>query len=180
MGKKSNRHRPRNFVNFESAMRDQAAKEGVSIWEMKEVDQPSDEEGHEEGSQGSGSDSEEEEYKNDSRSKGVQGIIEVENVNHKPLKNTDGVPMTRRVREALEAEEARLKQLELEKLGLTEEAKANRARLEEVKRQRELAAQEKEEERLKQEALRKEKEEKMEEIRQKALAKNNKKGRKKR
>ena len=94
------------------------------------------------------------------KGKGVEGLIEVNNPNFKQKKNIKArdldmnaeVTLTRREREALEAQRAKERYFKLQKEGKTEQARKDLDRLAIVRKQREEAAKKRAEEKAKKEA----------------------------
>jgi len=100
------------------------------------------------------SDDDEDDAKNEK--KGVQHLIEIENPNRvkqkmkkvTDIKIVDTSQMSRKEREAVEKEKARLEYQRLHALGKTDEAQADMARLQIIRKQREDAAKKRESERV--------------------------------
>eukprot|EP00794_Sanderia_malayensis_P009286 gene9286-10266_t len=94
-------------------------------------------------------------WREEGKSGAVSGLIDIENPNRVVQKShkvdaldidTPKPELTRREREAIEKEQARLRYQKLQAEGKTDEARADLARLAIVKKQREEAAKKKEEE----------------------------------
>ncbi|QDZ20317.1 PP28 phosphoprotein [Chloropicon primus] len=95
------------------------------------------------------------------KKKGVEGLIEVNNPNFKPKKagtkardaDLNSAPtLTRREREALEAQRSKERYFKLQKEGKTEQARKDLERLALIRKQREEAAKKRAEEKAKKEA----------------------------
>ncbi|XP_070579781.1 28 kDa heat- and acid-stable phosphoprotein-like [Ptychodera flava] len=144
--KKSHKGQHRHFTNPEeiaAQMREEANK---NTWRETRDSDDSD------------SDSEDEMQSR----KGVEGLIEIENPNrvtHKMKKASEldttseaKAPLTRREREEIEKQQARLRYQKLHAEGKTDEARADLARLALIRKQREDAAKKRDEEKKAREA----------------------------
>lgn len=129
---------------------------------MEEEEKEEEEQG---GQGGAEEESEEEEEDDDKpeKSKGVQGLIEVQNLNA-PVKSAikasevdmnKTTQLSRREREEIEKQKSKERYLKLQAEGKTEQAQKDLARLELIRKQREEAAKKREEERLAKEARQK-------------------------
>jgi len=120
----------------------------------KDEEEDEDEKKHGSGSEGSEEGSDEGEEKQAPKPSGVQGIIEVENINRQKkitLKVADLDPnakpeMSRREKEEIQAQQAKQRYLEMHRAGKTDEAKADLARLAQIKKEREESARKRDDE----------------------------------
>ncbi|XP_035229570.1 28 kDa heat- and acid-stable phosphoprotein-like [Stegodyphus dumicola] len=154
----------RHFTNPDQLAQSKEKKEKERQWRQQRGELSSDEESDE--SKGSSSSSEEEEESDteeekQAKAKGVQHLIEIENPNRvvkkekkvEELKLDENAQLSRREREELEKQRAKMHYQKMHAAGKTNEAKADLARLAIIKKQREEAAKRREEEiKAKQEA----------------------------
>ncbi|GLH12655.1 hypothetical protein R5R35_002314 [Gryllus longicercus] len=168
----------RRFTNPEELEEQKKREENEKKWREARGDASSgDESGKAEDSE---SESEEESSEEEeTKAKGVEGLIQVENPNrvqkktkkltaiNEIVKDSTKPELSRREREELEKQRAHANYQRLHAEGKTEEARADLARLAIIKQQREEAAKRREEERKQKEAARQSKTAQM----QKALGK---------
>ncbi|GIY11385.1 PP28 domain-containing protein [Caerostris darwini] len=155
----------RHFTNPDQLAESEEKKEKERQWRQQRGEISSDEES-EESKSSSESEEETEEGSGDekqTKAKGVQHLIEVENPNHVVkkekkvgtinLEETAQSQLSRREREELEKQRAKAHYQKMHAAGRTNEAKADLARLAIIKKQREEAAKRREQEiKAKQEA----------------------------
>lgn len=147
----------RHFTNPDQLAQSEEKKEKERQWRQQRGEISSDEESEEE-SKGSSEEEDEEsesEEQKEVKAKGVQHLIEVENPNraiqkekkiHDIKLDTENTQLSRREREELEKQRAKVHYQKLHAAGKTNEAKADLARLAIIKKQREEAAKRREEE----------------------------------
>jgi len=156
----------RHFTNPDQLAHSEEKKEKERQWRQQRGEISSDEEDDSKESQSSSESEEEEAASGDEqkelKAKGVQHLIEVENPNrvvqkerkiHDIKLDTENTQLSRREREELEKQKAKMHYQRLHAAGKTNEAKADLARLAIIRKQREEAAKRREEEiKAKQEA----------------------------
>lgn len=159
-GKRSHKGQRRIFTNEEELAQQHEQEEKKRAW-RKQKGIESDEEGNSDGgstSSSEDSDSKEEEAK----SKGVGHLIDIENPNRANVNRSKKVTeisiegggvgggsenLSRREREEIEKQQAKIRYQQLHIQGKTDEARADLARLALIKKQREEAAKKREDER---------------------------------
>ncbi|XP_046405532.1 28 kDa heat- and acid-stable phosphoprotein-like [Ischnura elegans] len=156
----SHKGKHRHFTNPEEIEEQMKREEKAREWRERKGEESSGEEGS--GAEEESSSEEESDEEEEAKAKGVESLIEIHNPNRvqKKLKKvTDVDPndttkpeLSRKEREALEAERAQANYQRLHAKGKTEEARADLARLAIIKKQREEAAKRREEERMSKEA----------------------------
>ncbi|GFS65888.1 PP28 domain-containing protein [Nephila pilipes] len=147
----------RHFTNPDQLAQSEEKKEKERQWRQQRGEISSEEESDE--SKSSSESSSEEEESNEEgqkqvKTKGVQHLIEVENPNHVVRKEkkvdainiTENTQLSRREREELEKQRAKVHYQKMHAAGKTTEAKADLARLAIIRKQREEAAKRREEE----------------------------------
>ena len=148
----------RHFTNPDQLAHSEEKKEKERQWRQQRGEISSDEDEDSKESQESSSSEEEGNEGDDEKevkAKGVQHLIEVENPNrviqkerkvHDIKLDTENTQLSRREREELEKQRAKVHYQKLHAAGKTNEAKADLARLAIIKKQREEAAKRREEE----------------------------------
>merc|ERR1719166_861329 len=150
-GKRGHKGGSKRFTNPQALEAAREKEEKEKAWRRQRGEESSSEE--EEGNEASDeSGSSEDERK----TKGVEGLIEIENPNLRPQRQkkvselsnatSSKAQLTRREREEVEKQKAKAHYQKLHAAGKTEEARADLARLAIIRKQREEAAKKREEE----------------------------------
>jgi len=158
-GKRNHKGQRRMFTNEEELAHQHEQEEKKRAW-RKQKGIESDEEEDEEKSEGDGSSSSESDSDDDAnKNKGVSHLIDIENPNRVSSKSSKKVTemvveggsaggpqnLSRREREEIEKQQAKIRYQQLHVQGKTDEARADLARLALIKKQREEAAKKREE-----------------------------------
>lgn len=158
-GKRSHKGQRRIFTNEEELAQQHEQEEKKRAW-RKQKGIESDEDGNSDG--GSTSSAEDSDSKEEVKSKGVGHLIDIENPNRANTNRSKKVTeiniegggvgggsenLSRREREEIEKQQAKIRYQQLHIQGKTDEARADLARLALIKKQREEAAKKREDER---------------------------------
>ncbi|CAE1316135.1 unnamed protein product [Acanthosepion pharaonis] len=153
-GKRSHKGQRRIFTNEEELAQQHEQEEKKKAWRRQKGIE-SGEEGNSDG--GSASSSEDSDSKEEFKSKGVGHLIDIENPNRANVNRSKKVTdiavegggsesLSRREREEIEKQQAKIRYQQLHIQGKTDEARADLARLALIKKQREEAAKKREDE----------------------------------
>lgn len=151
-GKRSHKGQRRMFTNEEELAQQHEQEEKKKAWRRQKGIESGDE-GNSDG--GSASSSEDSDSKEEAKSKGVGHLIDIENPNRANVNRSKKVAeisiegggsenLSRREREEIEKQQAKIRYQQLHIQGKTDEARADLARLALIKKQREEAAKKRE------------------------------------